>query len=150
MTDAPSVTVVDTRKHPRYKVNISIDCSTRDLFLSTHVCNIGNGGLFIRSGNPLPLNADVSLILYLPATKGYIRATGRVIWNYDIGKGTSHLVPGSGIRFVDMPASDRATLESYLASLSPTVSAPPTPTELTLRSSKTNPQSTTTRSEGLP
>jgi len=97
MTDATSVTVVDTRKHPRYKVAIPVDCSTRDLFVSNHVC------------------------------KGSIRATGRVIWNYDIERGTCHIVPRSGIRFVDMSASDRATLESNLAGLSPTVSARPTP-----------------------
>ena len=58
MTDATSVTVVDTRKHPRYKVAIPVDCSTRELFVSNHVC------------------------------KGSIRATGRVIWNYDIERGT--------------------------------------------------------------
>jgi uncharacterized protein (TIGR02266 family) len=133
MTDAPSVTVVDTREHPRYKVTIPVDCSTRDFFLSTHVCNIGKVGLFIRSGNPLPLSAEVSLILYLPATKGHIRATGRVIWNYDIEKATSHLIPGSGIRFVDMSASDRATLESYLAGLTPAASSPPAAHERDLR-----------------
>ena len=126
MTDATSVTVVDTRKHPRYKVAIPVDCSTRDLFVSNHVCNIGKGGLFIRSDTPLPLNAEVSLVLYLPATKGSIRATGRVIWNYDIQKGTARIVPGSGIRFVGMSVSDRTTLESYLAGLAPATSRPPT------------------------
>jgi hypothetical protein len=40
MTDATSVTVVDTRKHPRYKVAIPVDCSTRDLFVSNHVCRV--------------------------------------------------------------------------------------------------------------
>ncbi len=126
MTDGPSVTAVGTRQHPRYKVTIPVDCSTRDLFVSNHVCNIGKGGLFIRSESPLPLNAEVSLVLYLPATKGSIRATGRVIWNYDIEKGTCHIIPGSGIRFVGMSASDRATLESYLAGLTPTASTRPT------------------------
>jgi type IV pilus assembly protein PilZ len=127
MTDAPSVVAVDTRKHPRYKVTIPVDCSTRDLFLSNQVCNISNGGLFIRSETPLPLNAEVSLVLYLPATKGHIRATGRVAWNYDMEKHSCHVVRGSGIRFLGMSASDRATLESYLAGLTPAASAPPTP-----------------------
>jgi hypothetical protein len=49
-----------------------------------------------------------------------------VVWNYDIKKHSCHIVPGSGIRFVDIPASDRATLESYPAGLKPTGSAPPT------------------------
>jgi type IV pilus assembly protein PilZ len=127
LTDTSSVTVVDTRKHPRYKVTIPVDCSTRDLFLSNQVCNISNGGLFIRSETPLPLNAEVSLVLYLPATKGHIRATGRVVWNYDMDRHSCHVVSGSGIRFVGMSASDRATLTNYLAGLIPAVSAPPTP-----------------------
>ncbi len=127
MTDTPSVVAVDAREHLRYEVTIPVDCSTRDMFVSNHVCNISQGGLFIRSETPLPLNAEVALVLYLPATKGSIRATGRVIWNFDMQKGTTRVVPGSGIRFVDMPASDRATLESYLSGLTPAISAPPTP-----------------------
>jgi uncharacterized protein (TIGR02266 family) len=128
MTDtSSSVTVVDTRKHPRYKVTIPVDCSTRDMFFSNHVCNISRGGLFIRCESPLPLNAEVRVILYLPATKGHIRATGRVVWNYDMDKHSCHIVPGSGIRFLDMTSSDRVTLEKYLAALTPVVSAPPAP-----------------------
>jgi hypothetical protein len=65
------------------------------------------------------LNTEVSLVLYLPGTDQCIRATGRVIWNFDMQKGTTRIVPGSGIRFVDMPPSDRASLESYLADLTP-------------------------------
>jgi uncharacterized protein (TIGR02266 family) len=125
MTDSLSVTMVQAREHPRYEVSIPVDCSTRHVFVSNHVCNISKGGLFIRSDSPLPLNADVSLVLHLPGTDQCIRATGRVIWNFDMQKGTTHIVPGSGIRFVGMPPSDRAILESYLARLTQTTSAPP-------------------------
>ena len=125
MVDTPSVTEV--REHARYEVSIPVDCSTRHVFVSNHVCNISRGGLFIRSDTPLPLNAEVSLVLRLPGTERCIRATGRVIWNYDIQKGTAHIVPGSGIRFIGMPPSDRALLESYLAGLSPAPPEPPRP-----------------------
>ena len=127
MADTPSVAEVNAREHVRYEVSIPVDCSTRHVFVSNHVCNISKGGLFIRSDTPLPLNAEVSLVLRLPGSEQCIRATGRVIWNYDIERGTCHIVPGSGIRFVGMSASDRAALESYLAGLTPTVSARPTP-----------------------
>ena len=119
MTETPAVTKTGTREHPRYEVSIPVDCSTRQFFLSNHVCNISKGGLFIRSDTPLPLQAEVSLVLRLPGTDRSIRATGRVIWNYDIQKGTAHIVPGSGIRFIGMAASDRSALESYLAGLAP-------------------------------
>ena len=119
MVDSLTVRAVHTREHPRYEVSIPVDYSTRHVFVSNHVCNISKGGLFIRSADPLPLNTEVSLVLHLPETEQCIRATGRVIWNYDIQKGTTQIVPGSGIRFVDMPPSDRASLESYLADLTP-------------------------------
>jgi uncharacterized protein (TIGR02266 family) len=126
VTDTPSATA-DARKHPRYKVTILVDCSTRDLFVSNKVDNISSGGLFIRSEIPFPLNAEVRLILYLPAARGHIRATGRVVWNRHINKHSRDVVPGSGICFISMSASDRATLEEYLADLTPTPSEPPTP-----------------------
>jgi len=119
MTDSPTAKADQTREYPRYEVSIPVDCSTRDVFVSNHVCNISKGGLFIRSDHPLPLNSEVSLVLRLPDSGHCIRATGRVIWNYDMQKGTTRIVPGSGIRFLDLPPSDRAALESYLARLKP-------------------------------
>jgi type IV pilus assembly protein PilZ len=106
------------RAHERFRVTIPVDCSTQHLFISNHVSNISKGGLFIRSEQPLPLNSEVALVLRLPETGDCIRATGRVVWNYDMLKGTSRIVPGSGIRFVDMPVRDRAALEAYLERLS--------------------------------
>lgn len=126
MTDAPPVRE-QSREHVRYEVSIPVDCSTRQMFVSNHVCNISKGGLFIRSDSPLPLNAEVELVLRLPGTQRSIHATGRVIWNYDIQKGTARIVPGSGIRFVGMAPSDRAALESYLADLTPAAGQPSQP-----------------------
>jgi type IV pilus assembly protein PilZ len=108
---------VQKRAHERYEVAIPVDCTTQELFLSNHVCNISRGGLFIRSDKPLPLETEVSIVLRLPEDGVCIRAMGRVVWNYDIAKGTSRIIPGSGIRFVDMSASDRAALEGYLKRL---------------------------------
>jgi uncharacterized protein (TIGR02266 family) len=127
MPETTSVTRGETRRHPRYEVSIPVDCSTRQYFFSNHVCNISRGGLFIRSDTPLPLNAEVSLVLRLPGADRSIYASGRVVWNYDIQRGTSRIIPGSGIRFVGMTAADRAALESYLAGLEPTSGRPPSP-----------------------
>jgi type IV pilus assembly protein PilZ len=125
MPETPPVTR-DTRRHSRYEVSIPVDCSTRQYFFSNHVSNISRGGLFIRSDRPLPLEAEVSLTLKLPGIERSIYASGRVVWNYDIEKGTAHIAPGSGIKFVGMTAADRAVLEGYLAGLTPAASWPPT------------------------
>lgn len=119
MEDSVAAKPVSTRGSQRYEVSIPVDCTTRDAFVSNHVSNISRGGLFIRSDAPLPLNAEVSLVLRLPGAEQSIHATGRVVWNYDMPKGTTRIVSGSGIRFLDITPSDRAILERYLASLAP-------------------------------
>jgi type IV pilus assembly protein PilZ len=119
MSEIPLVRPIEGQKraHERYEVTIPVDCTTQQIFVSNHVCNISRGGIFIRSDKPLPLQAEVSLVLRLPEAGVSIRAIGRVVWNYDVPKGSSRIVTGSGIRFVDMSASDRAALESYLKRL---------------------------------
>ena len=120
MAESPSVTREDKRQHPRFPASFPVECSTREFYFSNHVCNISRGGLFLRSDRPLPLNAEVSLVLHLPETGRNVFAVGRVMWSCDVEKESPPLVPGSGIRFVGMTASDRAALESYLADLGPT------------------------------
>jgi type IV pilus assembly protein PilZ len=115
---AEPAVVTNKRADERYQVSIPVDCSTLHMFISNHVNNISRGGLFLASDTPLPLNAEVSLVLRLPTAGTSIHATGRVAWNYDVRKGTSRIVPGSGIRFVEMGPADRATLEAYLERLS--------------------------------
>lgn len=101
----------------RYRVDLDVNCSTRGAFVSNRVTNISRGGLFIQSADPLPLHAEVDLALTLPETGGTIQATGRVIWNYDVERGSARIVPGSGIKFIDLSPENKARLEDCLARL---------------------------------
>jgi uncharacterized protein (TIGR02266 family) len=105
-----------TRRFPRYEVEIWVDFSTIDLVTSSYVLNLSEGGVFVKSDKPLPLDAEVDLILTLP-TGVPIKAVGRVVWNHDLAKEAPHGSRGAGIRFVDMPDGDRALLRDYVASL---------------------------------
>ena len=104
------------RHYPRYEVEIWVDFSTIDLVTSSYVLNLSEGGVFIKSDRPLPLDAEVDLVLTLP-TGVPVKALGRVVWNHDLAKEAPHGTRGSGIRFVDMPAGDRALLQDFLQSL---------------------------------
>ncbi len=106
-----------TPRVPRYNVAIEVNCSTRDLFVANRITNISRGGVFIEK--VLPLDADVDLSFSLPGPNVTIGAKGRVVWTYDIRKDSFHLVQGSGIRFVGMPAEERLVLEDYLQKLTP-------------------------------
>jgi type IV pilus assembly protein PilZ len=108
---------VMTSRPQRYHVDIPIDCSTQGLFIANRVTNLSRGGLFIQSSHPLPLHAEVELAITLPNGGPRIQATGRVIWNYDVAKGSARIVPGSGIKFINMSPQDRALLEECIARL---------------------------------
>ena len=97
-------------RSPRFQIQIPVDCSTRDMFLANHMMNISQGGLFMASDTPLPIHTEVALTFTLPDSDDAITVRGRVIWSYDIPKGTAHLVRGAGIKFVDMSAEDRQRL----------------------------------------
>lgn len=79
--------------------------------------NLSRGGVFIRGEHPLPLNTDVQLRFRLPDIDRTIETCGRVVWNYDVVMGTSHLVPRSGVKFVGLSPTDRAVIEKYLERL---------------------------------
>ena len=101
----------------RYCVDIPVDCASRDAFTSNTITNLSRGGLFMESADPLPLQSDVDLTIRLQCPDVTIRATGRVIWNYDIRKGTSRIIPGNGIKIVAMSPEHRALLDACLQQL---------------------------------
>lgn len=113
MSIAPPV-LTQTGRQPRCELHVPVDCSTKDMFLSNRITNISNGGLFMASETLLPIHCEVMLTFTLPNSDEVIKARGRVIWNYDIRKGTAHLVCGAGIKFVDMSADDRARLRDCI------------------------------------
>ena len=102
-------------REPRFKVEIQVDCATRDAFLANRVTNISRGGVFIDTR--LPLDSEVELRFTLPDPGITIGARGRVVWNYDMKQGTTKIVFGSGIRFTEMEPAHRTLLDSYLRKL---------------------------------
>jgi uncharacterized protein (TIGR02266 family) len=105
------------RQDRRFTVAIKVDCSTRDMFVSNHVMNISRGGLFIASDQPLPMASEVLLRLTLGDAMT-IEANGKVVWTFDIRKGSSRVIQGSGIKFLDLSPEHATCLEEYLSGLS--------------------------------
>jgi type IV pilus assembly protein PilZ len=106
------------RQNHRFMVAIKVDCSTKDMFVSNYVMNISRGGLFIASEAPFPLATELVLRLTLDDATT-IEAHGKVVWTYDIRKGSSKVIPGSGIKFLDLAPEHAARLEDYLSGLPP-------------------------------
>ncbi len=71
-------------------------------FIKVYMSNIVNGGLFIRTENPLPIDAPVLLRMRLPEEQEAIEVSGRVVWSFVRGSKKAFLPKGMGIQFVDM------------------------------------------------
>jgi uncharacterized protein (TIGR02266 family) len=102
-------------REPRYKVEIRVDCATKDLFVSNRMMNISRGGFFIETN--LPLHSEVDLVFRVPDSGVPISAKGCVLWTCDMKKGSTRLVAGSGIKFTAMDPQHRQLLESCLVAL---------------------------------
>jgi uncharacterized protein (TIGR02266 family) len=105
------------RRYPRFEVEIWVDFTTLDTVTSSYVLNLSQGGVFIKSDSPLPIDTDVDLVLTLPSGDP-VQARGRVIWNHDLTRESEQGIGGCGIQFVNIAEGDRALLRDYLDSLS--------------------------------
>ena len=122
-----------TPRPERYQVDIAVDCSTRDLFVSNRITNLSRGGLFMACPDPLPLQSEVDLTIRLEDPSAVIRAAGRVVWNYDIRNGTSRIIPGNGIKIVGMSPEHRALLDACIERLKAASQLQPTERRAAIR-----------------
>jgi len=108
---------IEHRQDPRFDVHIRVDYASRNMFLSNYVTNLSNGGLFIQTENPLPVQSEILVTLNLPEINTVIQVKGRVAWTYDIKKGTGRIITGMGIKFMDLSIENKSVIKDYIQKL---------------------------------
>lgn len=103
------------RSEERARVKIKVSFKETGDFIRAYIHNIGNGGLFIKTTEALPVGALVDLEFNLPQTDQIVRSKARVIWTRPESMSTEKLPPGMGTEFIDMDPEDRKLLKKYLA-----------------------------------
>lgn len=78
--------------------------------------DLGSGGVFIRTPNPLELGEEFVLKLHMVEGETPIGLTCRVIWTNKYGKESRHLRRGMGVKFLDLSPQLRNRVESYIRS----------------------------------
>ena len=104
----------DRRRSTREDLKIPVDYSAVDAFFSEFTTNINEGGMFIETESPSPLDESVSLEFRLPGLEEPVRVSGRVAWISD-GKAESPV--GMGIEFHDLPPEVRRTINDLVRRL---------------------------------
>ena len=88
----------ERRKHKRYPVTLKISYTNLDTFFYDYAVNISRGGVYIKTGEPLPVGSSVKLNFEVPGTEAEIETQGKVVRTVRQGKG-SFEPPGMGIKF---------------------------------------------------
>jgi len=76
--------------------------------------NISEGGAFIHTSNPLELEEEFHLKLYIPDDQEPINIVCKVIWTNKYGKGNKKLPQGMGIKFLRLNPEHRKKIEEFI------------------------------------
>ena len=107
-------TVVERRRSSRAPIVVRIEYATVDALFSDFTRNINEGGVFIETDAPAPLDSAVHLRFRLPGTRDALRVSGRVAW---ISTGPGGKPTGMGIEFEGLTDADRARINALVSRL---------------------------------
>ena len=110
------VSGIASREDQRVKKTLSLSYRDQESFVSAYTSNIGKGGLFIKTSNPLPEGESFILKLKLPGLVSALKINCEVVWvNNDESRTDMPL--GMGLRFVDMDKNERTLLDKYIGAI---------------------------------
>jgi CheY-like chemotaxis protein len=80
--------------------------------------NVNQGGLFVRTLTPSPLNSRIEIRFRPPNGIGEVVAKAQVVWRREFSaSGGAASPPGIGVQFVDWAVADKAGFEAGYAAL---------------------------------
>lgn len=110
------VSELTSREEQRIKKTLSLSYKDHESFVNAYTYNIGKGGLFIKTANPLPEGESFILKLKLPGVEEQLKINCVVAW---VNKDDSHpeKPAGMGLKFVDMNVNERHLIDKYIGSI---------------------------------
>jgi uncharacterized protein (TIGR02266 family) len=115
MSQRPVQNTHDRRKSPRTELVIPVDYSTVDAFFSEFTTNINEGGMFVGTEEPHPVDTLVTLSIRLPGSDAPCEITGRVVWVREAAD--SEGPRGMGIEFETLDDVTRSRINDLVRDL---------------------------------
>ena len=105
---------IERRRGPRVPVTVQIRYATVDALFSDFTENVNEGGVFVKTDQPLEVEDSVVLHFTLPETVDPIQARGRVVRVVAPGEGD---VAGMAIEFEKLDRSAREIIDQLVREL---------------------------------
>jgi c-di-GMP-binding flagellar brake protein YcgR len=111
---------LERRRHPRFKINLPVDYYRlgAPAGQTGRAHDASEGGVEIYFPEEIPIGEHVKLKLFFSSSQSALKAfeaVAEVVW-IDMLSGEGEY--RSGLRFIDIPPDDLATLRAFLQSLS--------------------------------
>ena len=109
---------VSPQREPRVAAELKISLASGEgvVLAERSTVDLSRGGVFVRTLDPQPPGTRLRLELALSDGFGAVHAGGQVIWTTPpSAPGEPARSPGMGIRFLDLDAASRASLDRYVA-----------------------------------
>lgn len=99
-------------------VQTQLNMNTDHQFYAGFSENIDEGGIFVATFDPKPLESKVIVNFKLPGGRP-VTARGRVHWVREYNPTTPDVAPGMGVKFTDLLPEDRTAIEEYVKQRAP-------------------------------
>lgn len=105
---------VERRRSQRAPVTVRIEYATVDALFSDFTRDINEGGIFVETDEPIPLDEKVELKLRLPGSNKLVHARGRVV---RIQSASENEAAGIAIEFDELDGAARETINAAVRRL---------------------------------
>lgn len=102
--------------HPRATVRLPVEYQITAPAVAAYCVNISQGGIFIRTPDPAPLNQEILVRFRLPDLDREFEAHGRVVWS-NPARTANPFPSGMGVQFLDLEESAARLLGEYVEQL---------------------------------
>src|SRR5262249_49983684 len=111
------VSELHTRKEKRSPVTLKIKfkSATLDQFIERYSVDVSQGGIFIRTKDPLAVGTQLRFEFQLQDASPLIAGEGTVVWTREFDPSRVGVAPGMGVRFDKLGPESLAVLDRILA-----------------------------------
>ncbi len=107
------------RRFVRTEYQLEVSLERESTFYNRFTENISAGGLFIATHDTRPLGEIIEMSFTIPDRKDPITVQGEVRWLREYREDNTDMVPGMGVRFINLTDSDEKDIVKFIASREP-------------------------------
>jgi type IV pilus assembly protein PilZ len=105
----------DSRRDHRIPIQLLVDYKCNGHYLFDFCKDLGAGGVFIQTDNPLPQGSTIDLTFTIPDSNETLTTKGSVMWVQQEVAGNKELVSGMGVQFEAFDSTQRNTLQEFIS-----------------------------------